>query len=134
MSSAMRRIDDGRCITLTVAATKTATEGYGAVFITDDQSCDEAGANTGLCIGVFLADGVAGDRVTVACDGIVPVKLSDTATRGTLAQVTATGFENAPAANAAGATTTYTYGTFMQSGVSGDMVGLKWEKGSLITA
>lgn len=134
MSSAMRRIDDERCITLTVATSQSATEGYGAVFHTDDQHCDDAGANTGLCIGVFLETAAAAARATVATDGIIPVKLSGTATRGNLAQVTATGFENAPAANAAGATTTYTYGTFMQSGVSGDMVGLKWDKGSLITA
>lgn len=134
MSSAMRRIPENAILSLTVASGESATAGYGAVFHTDDQHCDDAGANTGLCIGVFMDTATAGNKARVQIRGVAAVKLSGTATRGTLAQVTATGFEDAPAANAGGGTTTYTYGRFMQSGVANDVVGLELAAGSLITA
>lgn len=136
MSSAMRRIPENGILPLTVGPTESATEGYGAVFITSDLLCDDAGANDGLTIGVHMNTAAADAAARVQIAGVAAVKLDGTATRGTLAACSATGFQNIPTPNAAGATTTYILGRFMQSGVSGDMVGLNLDDGggTVITA
>lgn len=136
MSSAMRRIPENGILSLTVATSQSATEGYGAVFHTDDTHCDDAGANDGLTIGVFMDTATAGNKARVQIAGVAAVKLDGNATRGTLAACSATGFQNIPTPNAAGGTTTYILGRFMQSGVSGDMVGLNLDDGggTVITA
>lgn len=137
MSTAMRRIPQDGILSSVVVTAGAATAGYGAVLDTTDLECNNAGANAGTVIGVHLDTAAAAAKARIQISGVAAVKVAaGGATRGTLAAVAAAGFQDIPAPNTAGATTTYCYGRFVQTGVSGDVVGLNLDcaGGTVITA
>lgn len=97
-----------------------------------------AGANDPDTIGIALDDAVSGMRVSAVIGGgaIVPVRVGATgATAGKYAWINAAGrLVDAPALSAAGATTTYLLGKFVESGVEHDYVGLHYQPQIAISA
>ena len=107
----------------TVKAAAAVTKGFGVIFGSVDTEVENSGAN-GKVSGIALETGAAGEVVTIAEDGIVPVLVgTGGATRGEFAIMAADGFTNQTLGG--GTTVKYIAGKFMQSGVFGDYVGLK---------
>lgn len=109
--------------TFTVEAAGTVTKGYPVKLGTAATDVVNAGAN-GKAIGIALASGVAGDSVDVALFGpVVPAKVgTGGATHGEHAIAVADGFTNQTLGG--GTTVKYIAGTFLETGVAGDMVGM----------
>lgn len=109
-----------------VASGDTATEGF-LLLMDSDTEVDDAGANSVLGFAVALESKTAAQRVSVAPisgNACIPVKVgTGGATRGKKAAFASDGFTDAPAL-ADGDTVTPTYGSFAESGVAGDMVGM----------
>jgi hypothetical protein len=114
-----------------VATGQATTEGRPVVFASADEEVQTAGAGV-FCHGVALETKAAGDRVQVLVsegDAIVKVKVgTGGATRGANAVVVADGVANAAAIVAAGTTLVNVVGTFVQTGVAGDVVGMKFRQ------
>lgn len=62
---------DGDFITVTVAASKSATAGKLAEMTDDYTARDNETANSSQVVGVFVTDGSAGDKVAVCTEGVV---------------------------------------------------------------
>lgn len=126
MSTAWRNYDEAQFHTFTVAAGLAVTVGFlveqsGAVNMIRNTATADLG------IGVAMESGAAGQQVKVYLLGtVVPVRVgTGGATFGNKAVWAGAndGFTNAPAA-AAGNTTTPIWGTFLETGAAGTMVGL----------
>ena len=113
-----------------IASGSAATEGLMAVHSGSESEFANAGAGVDTGIGVFLDSVLSGDTdrgARIACfgGGILRVKVgTGGATFGKKAAYVADGFTDAAAHDSSGATNDAIYGTFMQTGVAGDFVGL----------
>lgn len=128
-----------------VPAGKTVTVGKTAKFSGSDTDIEDAGANSDVAIGVvrphpLAVSGVITGPMT-AVEVVHPFAVvvqalvgSAGTTRGTKQIISASGFTDAPAANHAGATDTVTEGIALQTGVSGDLVGVGLVAGYRVTA
>ena len=135
MSTALRKFEFAQIIAFTVEAAGTATVGRLASFGASDTTVQNTAAAADDAIGVFLTGGTAGDRVDLALFGpSVPVLVgANGANRGSKAINVATGMEDAPVTNPAGATYNQIYGIFMQDGNVGDVVGMQLLVGNRIS-
>jgi hypothetical protein len=135
-----RNIDNALIRNYTVASGQTVTGGAEVIFASDDEEIQVATANSAAAFGIARHPGTtytAGERVEVIIygDAIVPMKVGTAGvTRGLEVTQTATGVEDAPAANAAGATVTWICGRALQSRVVNDEVGVAVYKSFRITA
>ena len=127
MSTATQDLGTGLIKVYTVAATKSATLGYPAIFSGADDQVENGGAGTDLAFGVFLDTGTAGDRVRVQLAGPIVRVVVGTggATRGTKAVMVSDGFTDAPTHDSSGTTDNAIYGIFMQSGLATYRVGMQ---------
>lgn len=124
--------DNCTFVTRTVETSTTVTVGCLVIDGNADGECQPATSAIVLPIGIVTAlgslAGAAGDKVTVALlnGGVVPVKTGGTATRGQSAKYVAAGglLGDCVPDYAAGATDVWSPGYFMESGSSGDVVGL----------
>lgn len=112
-------------LALAVASGQVVTEGLGVV-LASDTTCQVAGADSDLIIGIARTSQTAGEEVVIDLFGpIIPVKVgTGGATRGKKAKHVADGFTDATAHNSDGTGNESTYGIFLQSGVAADIVGL----------
>ncbi len=112
-------------ITRTVVAAGAATKGRMAKFGATEQQVTNAGANE-KGFGIFLESAVAGADVQIALlqgAGIIEVLVgTGGATEGEFAVGAADGLTNQTLGG--GNTVKYIAGTFLQTGVAGDYVGL----------
>jgi len=127
MSTATRKLNNATFGVYTVAAGQTTTAGRAVVLSGADDAVATAGVGSDLVIGIARETKTAAERVEVTL--FAPVEAVEVgaggATRGTKAVVLANGlFQDAPAHDSSGATDDAIMGIFMQSGVSGDFVGL----------
>lgn len=120
-------LQDAEIRVFTVKAAAAATQYRLVKFGAADNEVEDASAGDIGC-GIALETKAAGARVRVALlggNGRVPVKVgTGGATRGKLAKGVATGLTDATPAGA-GTTATPIVGFFMQSGVAGEVVGLR---------
>lgn len=126
MSTATQKTAHATVATFTVAAGQTVTAYRGVVFATAT-TIQTAGAASDAVIGIALSSATAGQQVDVFLPNpVVPVTVgAGGATRGTKAVIVANGmFQDAPAHDSSGGTDNAIYGTFMESGASGDVRGL----------
>lgn len=103
----------------------TFVEGVGVKFTATEGEVDVCGANDkaiGVAMEALVGDGVKRLQVYLLDGGVIKVKCSGTATAGEFAICGVDGFENQTLGG--GTTVKYIAGTFMQSGVDGDFVGL----------
>jgi hypothetical protein len=139
-TDAIAKLSECISATFTVATGQTVTGGKFVKHSGSDTDITDASADDFLAIGVAHDHGrkgeayVAGDKVKVYLSNcIVPVKVgTGDCTRGKRARIVATGVTDAPAAVAGGGTAIPLVGQFMQSGVAGDVVGLKLEQGDRV--
>jgi len=127
MSTATQKTGHATIASYTVAAGQTATLGRGVILSGADDEVATAGVASDLVIGVFKETAAAAARVEVYLFGpVIRVEVgAGGATRGNKSEVIATGlFQDAPAHDSSGASNDQIYGIFMQSGVSGDYVGM----------
>jgi hypothetical protein len=126
MAHCRQHLEHALVLEYEVAAGDTATAGE-AVILDSDTTIDDADGATDLAIGIALDSGTPGQRVRVAMFGhaVVPVKAgTGTITRGSKAVLAADGFINAAAHNSDGSGNESTYGIFLASADTGDMVPL----------
>lgn len=104
----------------------TVTQGVGVKKGATESECDLAASGDnadGIAMETVVGDGVK--RVDIALlngGGVVPVKLSGTATAGLYASCGTGGFQNVTLGG--GTVVKYVAGKFTQDGVAGDLVGL----------
>lgn len=123
---ALQQISDDCISVATVASGQTVTKGYSIKHASADDEVQNTGAITDLAIGIALDSGTAGQIVRfvrLGCDCIVPVKVGASgATRGKAASYAAAGVDDVTTGG--GTNVVLVLGQFMQSGSSGDYVGL----------
>jgi len=112
--------------TLTVVAAGSTIEGRPISFNTSDEECTLTAA-AASCDGIALETAAAGARVQVLLgDGIVKVKVgTGGATRGLYAVVVDDGLTNSGTLGG-GTVLKNIVGKFLQTGVAGDVVGLRF--------
>lgn len=125
-----RQLEHALIVSRTVEASQTVAVGRVVKDGNADHECQHAGANEsgyGVVYVLGKLAGAAGDRVQVALLAgpvVIPVLVgTGGATRGARAVVVADGLTDGTPA-AAGGTLKGSPGTFTQSGVAGDIVGL----------
>jgi|GEM_PF-5377022 len=120
--------------TFTVAAGQSATEGRPVSFASADEEVLTTAAGAS-CDGIALETKAAGERVQVLMgDGLVKVKVgTGGATRGSYAVVVADGVTNS-AALGGGTVVRHIVGKFLQTGVAGDVVGLRFSPFAAVSA
>lgn len=122
---ALENLEKIMIVTRTVVAAGAATKGRMAKFSATAQQVDNAGANE-KGFGIFLETATAGNPVQIALlegSGIIKVLVgTGGATEGEYAVGAADGLTNQTLGG--GANVKYIAGTFMQTGVAGDYVGL----------
>lgn len=122
---ALRDLEKCTIITRTVVAAGAATKGRMAKWSATAQEVDNAGANE-KGFGIFLETKAAGAQVQIALlqgSGVIPVLVgTGGATEGEFAVGAADGLTNQTLGG--GTTVKYIAGTFLQTGVAGDFVGL----------
>jgi len=120
-------MDRALIMTFTDASQPAFTKGTEVKFNGSDTLLVATSGSDADAIGIITQANAAGRPASVALygtNGIVPVLVgSGGATRGKQAVNSSTGFTDA-AANGGGTTAQYIRGTFMQSGVQNDLVGL----------
>ena len=126
MSTATRKSNHATYGVYTVAGGGSATAGCAVILSGADDTVTIAPTGSDLAIGIALTTAVAGARVEVCLFNHVEAVLvaAGGATRGAKALIVNGAFQDAPAHATTGNTSNQIYGIFMQSGVSGDMVGL----------
>ena len=109
-----------------VESGQSVTIGEGVV-LASDTTVQDAGAASDLAVGVAVATTSAGNLAEIMMYGfaVVPCTVGTTgATRGKKALLEATGHCDATAHDSDGTGNQSTYGVFLQSGTSGQRVGL----------
>lgn len=123
---ALQKIEDHYIDTIEVASAKTVTKGYAIMHSGADHMAENATAITDNAIGIALDSGTAGQivrYVRLGCACVVPVKVgAGGATRGKAACWAAAGADDCTPSG--GTNPQIVLGQFMQSGASGDYVGL----------
>lgn len=140
----------------TVKSGSTLAIGDRVIFDTSDDVVDKAGNDSDLAFGIVCAIGgsspglsnaggaaptsVTGNaagtvKVDVLLDGhaVIPVTVTTAATRGKKAVWDGTGYTDAPT-NGGGTVLHSPVGVFLQSGVTGDKVGLMVQAGRSVSA
>jgi hypothetical protein len=122
--------------TYTVASGQATTEGRPVKFASADEEVQTAGAGE-ACWGIALETKAAGERVQVLVsegDALVKVKVgTGGATRGAHAVIVADGVTNSGTLGG-GSTLVNVVGTFAQTGVAGDVVGMKFRQFAAVKA
>ena len=122
-------MDNTVVVTQVIKNNSVIVEGVGVIVDTDQMDVAVANSNIfgvalasdGMASGSITGDGVKTVQVAVR-GGIVKVKCSGTATKGSWAIAGTDGFENQTPGG--GTTVKYLAGKFMQSGADGEFVGL----------
>jgi pyruvate kinase len=120
--------------TLTVVAAGSTVEGRPISLNNSDEECTITAAGAS-CDGIALETKAAGERVQVLMgDGLVKVKVgTGGATRGLYAVVVADGVTNS-ATLGGGTVVRHIVGKFLQTGVAGDVVGLRFSPFAAVSA
>jgi hypothetical protein len=135
MSTANRRYAQSTIFSSTVVTAGSATAGYLATLSGAATTCTDGSSTSTSGVGVFLDTATAGNRTRIANGGVIAVTVgTGGATFNAKAIMVNDGFTDAPAANAAGSTVSYIWGTFTETGAAGTTVGMIWEPMERISA